>query len=405
MSRKPKFNGEDFLRAVRRTNTLSSGPIAKYLGVGKTTVYDWMQKDENKPWVEKAKEYLASFNVDNFTAAKLTWEIYQNLPKIREWKEAMDLRMVSTQKQKAWMRIFFNLCVHLKKIPGKITLEECAKFVVITRNQYYADEPQTPGLAYSRVREAVRGYYMSVENVSAMHLTNLGVGKEALKGDGKYARQLVEQPVRHRYRDLLIEEMKVKGDLKFFETYGNSLFCFSTGTRISASLAFNFKKHQYNLQKHKWMFEIWDKGSRGKKLRWEKIFMGDLLKLFKQYCSRRFDIPIDELEGRLPHETEYLFPSFVNDPAKIRAIIKPTLIRAGIPYQDFPPTHIWRHTFAQCFLKASNYNYELCCSLGGWKNSMILKKHYGAMGELAREQGLLRAMGEEIKQVIEPLQW
>jgi hypothetical protein len=408
MSRKAAITPEDFMRAVRRLNTLTNGPIAQFLGVGRTTVWDFKQK--NPETVQEAKDYLASFDEFNVTATKMTWDIFQTMPKIREWKDAMERRMVSPNKQHAWMRSFYNVCIHLKRVPGKITVEECAKLVVEQRNRYYADEPQIKGIAYSTIRESVRGFFMSVHNVSGMHLTNLGVGKEALKGSGKFSRQAVPAPVRSKYEAILIDLMKATEDIKYFEALGNSIFCYATATRISASLAFSFKLHQYNLQKDKWMFEIWDKGSRGKKLRWEKIIMGSLLKKFKWYCSKRFDIPEDELEMRLPHATDYLFPAFVNEKgqvqdAKIRDIVRPTLIEAGIPYKEFPPTHIWRHTFAQDFLKASNWNYELTASLGGWKNTLILKGHYGGMGEQARERGLLVAMGLEIPEETHQLEW
>lgn len=407
MAKRTQIDPEDFLRAVRRLNTIASEPIAKYLGTNKTKV--WRFRKDNPEVVEQAKAYLRSINETNVTATKMTWEIFKDLPSIIDWREAMERRMVSTKKQNSWIRSFYRVCLHLKRLPGKITVEECAKLVVEQRNRYYADEKQIPGIAYSSIREAVRGFFMSVRNVSGMHLTNLGVGKEALKGSGKYARQLVEKKVRHKYEEILIVLMKAQEDIKYFEALGNSIFCFATGTRISASLAFSFNKHQYNLQKNKWMFVIWDKGTRGKKLRWEKILMGSLLEKFKWYCSKRFNIPVDELEARLPFETEYLFPSFVEEGLtqddQIREIVRPALIEAGIPYKDFPPTHIWRHTFAQEFLRASEYKYELCCSLGGWVNSMILKKHYGKMGESAREKGLLKAMGVEVEEEVHELEW
>ena len=408
MAKRTQIDREDFLRAVRRLNTLSSDKIAAYLGTNKTKI--WRYQRDNPEVVKESQDYLDSFDEFNVTATKMTWEIYLSLPKIQDWIEAMDRRMVSKGKQNAWLRSFFNVCQHLNRLPGKITVEECAKLVVDQRNLYYADEPQIRGIAYSVIRESIRGYFMSVHNISGMHLTNLGVGKEALKGSGKYSRQRVPQDVRHRYGEILICKMNAENDIKYFEALGNSQFCFATGTRISASLAFNFKLHQYNLQKNKWMFEIWDKGTRGKKLRWEKILMGDLLKTFKGYCSKRFDIPMDELEARLPIEADHLFPSFIDEDLnvqddKIRDIVKPALIEAGLQYRDFPPTHIWRHTFAQDFLRASDYKYELCCSLGGWVNSMILKKHYGAMGEAARERGLLKAMGIKIPDVEYQLQW
>ena len=44
--------------------------------------------------------------------------------------------------------------------------------------------------------------------------------------------------------------------------------------------------------------------------------------------------------------------SFVDDKgrinySRIRSIFKSALIDAGVPYKDFKPTHIWRHTRAR----------------------------------------------------------
>ena len=138
--------------------------------------------------------------------------------------------------------------------------------------------------------------------------------------------------------------------------------------------------------------------------------MGDLLDHFKRYCSLRFKIPIEDLETELPQKTDYLFPAFITsdgeaDSGKIRDYIKPYLIEAGLPYADFPPTHIWRHTFAQEGLRATDYNYELVASLGGWVNTRILKEHYGAMGETDREKGLLKMMGVKMADQTNELKW
>ena len=158
------------------------------------------------------------------------------------------------------------------------------------------------------------------------------------------------------------------------------------------------------------MFEIFDKGKAGKPKRWEKILMGDLLDHFKRYCSQRFQIPIEDLETELPLKTDHLFPGFIDadgkpDTEKIRDYVKPALIEAGIPYADFPPTHIWRHTFAQEALRSTDYNYEMVASLGGWVNTRILKEHYGAIGETAREKGLLKMMGVKMPDESYELKW
>jgi len=401
---------DEFLKCVKRIFSLSTTKLARCLGVSTSSVKRFKNKPENRSTMRKAQEYLDSFNDETVSARSMTFELYRNMMPIRRWEDAMNKRMVSKQKQMAWMRSFFNLCKYMKTTPGKITAEECANIVLQQRNRYYADEPQIKGIAYSTIRESVRGFFMSVHNMSAMYLTNMGIGKEALKGAGKYSRQSVPQDVRHRFEDILVCKMKAEDEIAYFEALGNSKFNFSTGTRISASLAFSFSKHEFRLTKNKWMFEIWDKGSRGKKKRWEKILMGKLLVEFKKYCSARFTIPFDDLEDALPRATDHLFPAFIKEdgevnPDKIRDIVKPNLIEAGIPYKDFPPTHIWRHTFAQEALKATNYNYELVASLGGWVNTHILKKHYGEMGEAAREKGLLKMMGEVFEEETYELEW
>ena len=131
--------------------------------------------------------------------------------------------------------------------------------------------------------------------------------------------------------------------------------------------------------------------------------MGNLLEGFKKYCSQRFEIPLADLEDKLPLKTGYLFPSFVKEDGepndtKIRAIVKPALIEAGIQYKDFPPLHIWRHTFAQEALLATNYNYELVASIGGWVNTRILKGHYGQMGGNSKGKGVDEDDGPEFRE-------
>jgi len=214
-----------------------------------------------------------------------------------------------------------------------------------------------------------------------------------------------------RHPDKIYIEECVNLNLKMRELYYNnkeqpeglaylSIRESNTGTRINATLKFNFSENLYHLTNNMWMFEVQDKGKNGG-IRWEKYLIGHALDSFKDYCSKRFEIPIDELESRLPHTTNHLFPHFVENrkvkDSIVRKKFKKALIDAGLSYKSFPPTHIWRHTFAQDFLEASNWNYELCGSLGGWMSTSILKKHYGEMGREPRLRGLRKAMGLPIK--------
>lgn len=409
MSNRKVIDPDEFLKCVKRNFTLSTTVLARCLGVSTSSVKRFKNRPENKPIIKEAKEYLASFSEDNISARSMSHEVFLNLFPIRKWETAMKARRVGAKKRKPLMRGLYNICKYLNVLPGKLSIDQAAKLVNEMKDAYYEDQPQIRGLYYSTIRASVRNYFMSVHNMSGLYMKNLGIGTEALRGSGKYARQKVPQPVRHRFEDLLVCKMKEEEDVVYFEALGNSKFNFSTGTRISASLAFNFRNHEFSLKDRKWSFEIFDKG-KGKKIRWVKIFMGPILEDFQKYCSARFDIPIRNLNDELPKATHYLFPRFVKengDPNtdQIRDIVRPTLIDAKIPYDDFPPTHIWRHTFAQEALAATNYNYELVASLGGWVNTRILKEHYGEMGEKAREDGLLRMMGIEIPEEKHELEW
>ena len=91
--------------------------------------------------------------------------------------------------------------------------------------------------------------------------------------------------------------------------------------------------------------------------------------------------------------TNQLFPLAYNDIKKMRGIIKNSLIDAGLRYREFPPIHIWRHCFAQDALRASNWNYELVASIGGWKSTKILKEVYGEIGLDTKIKGIKKMMG------------
>lgn len=232
---------------------------------------------------------------------------------------------------------------------------------------------------------------MSVHNVSGQHLTNMGVGKEKLLGYGKYSKQRVPRLVRHRFEKTL--EKYADDYIVYLEALNCCKFMYYTSARIKATLSFRFSVNRFELLDDMWVFEVIDKGG----IKWKKIFVGHSLKEIKEYCSERFKIPLNELELKLPQVSDHLFPSFVNNDTikddKLREMVKPALIEAGLSYRKFPPLHIWRHTFAQDFLSASDWNYELCASLGGWKSTKILKEVYGEMGLNPRVRGLKKSMG------------
>jgi len=116
-----------------------------------------------------------------------------------------------------------------------------------------------------------------------------------------------------------------------------------TATRISATLNFSFKEMVYDLRKDVWMLVVVDNG-RNSGVKWEKFLIGYCLETMKDYCSKRFKIPVEDLETHLPRKVDHLFPSFMNkdgsaNDRKVTEIFKEVLMKSGLQYQDFQPTH------------------------------------------------------------------
>ena len=94
----------------------------------------------------------------------------------------------------------------------------------------------------------------------------------------------------------------------------------------------------------------------------------------------------------------YLF-SDIRKQTLIRSIFKLSYEKIGVKVggeDGIDVTHIWRHTFAQDMLEATNYNYEIVASIGGWKSTLVLKNHYGEIGDTQRIFALRKAMGENL---------
>jgi integrase len=97
---------------------------------------------------------------------------------------------------------------------------------------------------------------------------------------------------------------------------------------------------------------------------------------------------------------DYAFP-LIRRYAKLTIMLKVVLKRSG--KDTTIPTHIFRHTFAQDALDATDHNYELVASIGGWDSTAILKKHYGQMSDNANVKGLRKMMGIKVDEVEKPL--
>jgi integrase len=141
----------------------------------------------------------------------------------------------------------------------------------------------------------------------------------------------------------------------------------------------------------KWIITVVDKGrhKKGRK-KWRKFIIGELKEKLEK-----------NLESRGNPQQGKLFP-FADD--KVRSIFIKAYEKAGIS-KPAQTCHIWRHTSAQDFLDATNWNYELCAQTLGWEDTRTLKKCYGAITETQKEIILRKAMGESIKEKRKPFKF
>lgn len=400
--RKRTFTCEDYLNAIKACRSLSPSEIAHECGVSRWAIQRFEKKKENKDCVEEGRKYIAGIEDLEFTKDLENLKIFSRVPIIEKWDQMMIKADVSAKSRKNWIGGLMHLCKYLDVHPDNLTLEEAANINVLVRDLYREGEPVPKGLNYGRLRESIRGFFMRIHGVAPLTLNNMGVTKEAMKGQGRYANQKVDQMTRAEFEKALDQMIPDKND--YLETLNVCKFMFYTGSRISATLDFSFRRNTFNLDKDVWSLRVIDKGTHGG-LPWTKYLVGHALDEFKDYCSMRFKIPVDELERELPRKVAELFPTIKDSISNLRKTVKEALKRAGLPYDDFPPLHIWRHTFAQEFLSASNWNYELCAELGGWKTTHRLKKHYGAMGVDPVINGLKEAMGITVPKEIKELRW
>jgi len=401
VGRKRLLNREKYLEAVKKILSISDTYISKYLGVCRKTVYNF--KMNNPHVLEEAKKMISEFDDLSFSKKLEIWEYFFNLPIIQEWYRTLkDIRRVGDRKIDAYIKTFWHICKKLKAHPRTVGLDQCVDLNIKMKNLYYGKNKQPYGLSYSRVRESLRSFFMLMRHVSGDHLSVKGITKETLPTFGRFAKQYVNAEVRKRFVECLRKYASSYNE--YLELVYVAKFMFYTATRIMATLTFSFKINNFNLDKSMWMFEVVDKGRNGG-TKWEKYLIGHALDEFREYFNKRFKIPIENLDIELPNKVSFIFPILKDNAIKIYKVFKKALIEAGLQYKNFPPNHIWRHTFAQLFLRAGDWNYDLCASLGGWKSTYVLKRAYGEMGLDPKINGLKEAMGLPVEKEKYELKW
>jgi integrase len=399
VGRKKSLTVEDWYNAVIKYSTLDDNELAKELGIGRDEelrVKYYVPALEHIDKMSNLELDVSLRNFDNFRKLKIIQQFERTLIN-RPKPLKLEVRM-------ARLRAVYNMCIYLNQHPRKLNLEDVADRVTESRLIFEAGEKAPKGLSYSSQRKGMRSFFINVHGIAGQVLTTLGIDASDSPNLGKYANQKVDKNVRKRFIEILCVEENIT-TMELLELIYLAYFMYYTGTRVNSSISFNFSERTYTLNDDFYMFEVLDKG-RGKGIPWKKMLIGDALEKTIEYFEKRHKIPREQQQEMIPQKITNLFPSLVEmGYDKVRRIYKKCLLLAGLPYTDFMPCHIFRHTYAQECLDATDHNYEFVASTGGWKNSKILKDCYGEISEQAKERGLRKAMGLPIKDVTYILLW
>ena len=405
VGRKSSLQEERFLKAVQKKRTLNDTDLADAMGVTRMTV--WNYKRKNPETVKKAEEWLATYSNMDFKNM-ITMDIYEKLPEIIDWEQMQINRQVSKEVIQDRKRSLYNVCTYLKTPPLKLNVDMvstlCNEMKIRKRN----NEEVPRGLAFSVIRDAIRSFFTLELGLSGELLSAKGVDMSATEGSGILAQERLTKDVRAKIEgniNLVFSKLKeihpdtrADYDTMKVEALAYCKFMYYTATRGTASLEFKMSHPQSEYNNKMWVFHLKDKGKKGGKW-WDKILIDEALEDFKQYLVKRFGLQYETLEDTVKN-MDYAFP-LIRRYAKLTIMLKVVLKRSG--KETTIPTHIFRHTFAQDALDATNHNYELTASIGGWDSTAILKKHYGQMSDTAKVKGLKKMMGIKVEEEEKPL--
>ncbi|MEM3640385.1 MAG: tyrosine-type recombinase/integrase [Candidatus Bathyarchaeia archaeon] len=309
---------------------------------------------------------------------QMTPEGFLTIPEVLQFKQALEKRQVSILYLTPKIHRLRHLCIHLGKHPRHLTIEECSEFLIKLKQQ------KIPGLNYHETKQVIRLWFQLMHGINSEILTSKGIDGAIEYELGSKSHERLTRKQRHAFINALKEIIENNKDQKPFIDAWISLpyFLYYTATRIRATLNANIE----DIEKYpnKWIITVIDKGrhKKGRK-KWRKIIIGEL----KEKLQKNLESRGNPKEGKL-------FPFTYH---KVREIFFKAYKKANIPKPQ-QPCHIWRHTAAQDFLEATNWNYELCIQTLGWEDTRTLKKCYGAISEHQKEMALRKAMGEPIKE-------
>jgi integrase len=407
-----KIDRDSFLEAVRKTKSLSDSVLSLEFGVVRKTV--WSYKKNNPKVLEEAEEILEGLGDREISPKKMGREAFMKIPVIQELIAQNRKRDVGKTKLRAKLGALYHVCVHFNLHPDKITLERVADLYTEMKLRAINDDIVPEGLAYSTIREGWRDYFINIRGIPKIQVTNAGMDAKPTLGYGSHSKELITKDERRIFETELKEvcrEMNLSYR-HYSELITDAKLMFHSGTRRDAMATYNFKLHEYQLNKDVWILGIIDKGRKRikvkngkfvKGLKWDKPFTGEALEILKHYIVERFGIEMDKQEIEVPRKIEWLFPILRKSTERITEIFGKVFERIG--KQTSIPVHIFRHTFAQDTLKATDHNFELVATLGGWKSTKILKDAYGEMSLEAKIRALRRIQGLPVEDVTYLLKW
>jgi len=416
--RKERLSVDRFLDVVKRKKSLEDSVIADSVGMNRNSVWYW--KKRHPLAVENAERILNEIENIRFDNS-LSIEIFKNIPTIKDWIEDMNSKKLSKTTILYLIRVMYNVCTHLNIHIDNLNVDQVAELVKEVKLKHIRNESVKKGLTYYYIRKPIRAFFMQTRGISGDLLSRKGISAEKCAGWGSYAKERVTPEQRRILPEKLEEVIKEcfepndilhKGkilnignenlDDVVLEFQNIDYFMYYTATRIKATLNIRLNDRENVLTDNIYKIKVVDKGEKGGK-EWNKILIDDSLDRMKNYLAQRFSIDEYGLENKIPQIDDYLFP-FWRSKYRYECVIQKEALKRCGKITDIP-NHIFRHTFAQDFLHASDWNYELCASLGGWSSTNTLKEHYGKMSEDAKIRGLKKSMDEKVEDVTYELRW
>jgi len=382
VGRKRLLNREKYLEAVKKLGTDSPNVLSEYLGVSRTTIWRVRKNEVSDIEVEQILSDVTNLELKPY---QMSYKGFLHIPIVKLFHELNVRNEVSGKVIRRRIGTLLNICKYLNVHPRRLKPEQCANLLLKVKNMPLKERPH--GISWSTGRGVVRSFFELIYGISGQKLTALGIHGKLTNGSGSKARQRLIIKQRHEFFNALEEvvEKRFKEKVIIASYLALPKFMFYTATRITASL--NARIEDIVMRGEIWFIKIVDKGRNGG-ITWYKILLGELK---------------DEIE-KILELREYPPSGFLFEGLRenmVRIVFREAYEKIGIKVggeNGIDVTHIWRHTFAQDMLEATNYNYEIVASIGGWKSTQTLKKHYGEIGDIQRIRALKKAMGEKMEE-------